>query len=110
MLFLCFSYGFPMVFLGFSYGFPMVFLGFPMVFLWFSCGFPGFSYGFPMVCEQKGAPPRLLESGHAEAFAAIAACERHGRGTFGHVGSKKGNDTIWFYSKPHTPLVHLGIP
>ena len=28
-----------------------------------------------MVCEQKGAPPRLLESGHAEAFAAIAACE-----------------------------------
>ena len=46
MVFLWFSYGFPMVFLWFSYGFPMVFLwfsyGFPMVFLWFS-------YGFPMV-------------------------------------------------------------
>ena len=36
MVFLWFSYGFPMVFLWFSYGFPMVFL-------WFS-------YGFPMVC------------------------------------------------------------
>ena len=37
MLFLWFSYGFPMVF-QFSYGFPMVFLwfsSFPMVFLWF---------------------------------------------------------------------------
>ena len=40
MVFLWFSYGFPMVFLWFSYGFPMVFLwfsyGFPMVFLWLS--------------------------------------------------------------------------
>ena len=39
MVFLWFSYGFPMVFLWFSYGFPMVFLwfsyGFLMVFLWF---------------------------------------------------------------------------
>ena len=57
MVFLWFSYGFPMVFLWFSCGFPMVFLwfsyGFPMVFLWFSYGFPmvflWFSYGFPMV-------------------------------------------------------------
>ena len=60
MVFLWFSYGFPMVFLWFSYGFPRFFLGFsygfPMVFLWFSYGFPkgfprfflGFSYGFPM--------------------------------------------------------------
>ena len=37
------------VFLCFSYGFPMVFLGFPMVFLWFSWVFPWFSYGFPVV-------------------------------------------------------------
>ena len=38
MVFLWFSYGFPMVFLWFSYGFPMVFRwfsdGFPMDFLW----------------------------------------------------------------------------
>ena len=48
MVFLWFSYSFPMVFLWFSYGFPMVF---PMVFLWFSYSFPmvflWFSYGFP---------------------------------------------------------------
>ena len=67
MVFLWFSYGFPMVVLWFSmicskpptrsYGFPMVFLwlsyGFPMVVLWFSYGFPmaflWLSYGFPMV-------------------------------------------------------------
>ena len=64
MVFLWFSYGFPMVFLWFSYGFPMVFLwfsyaflwfsyAFPMLFLWFSYGFPivflWFSYGFPML-------------------------------------------------------------
>ena len=36
MVFLWFSYGFPMVFLWFSYGFPMVFL-------WFSYGFWGMS-------------------------------------------------------------------
>ena len=36
---------FPMVFLWFSYGFPMVYLGF----LWFSMVFLWFSYGFPVV-------------------------------------------------------------
>ena len=51
MVFLRFSYGFPMVFLCFSFGFPMVFLlfpdgilmvsyRFPMIFLWFSRCFP----------------------------------------------------------------------
>ena len=45
MVFLWFSYGFPMVFLWFS----MVFLWFSMVFLWFSYGFPMVFYGFPMV-------------------------------------------------------------
>ena len=49
MVFLWFSYGFPMVFLWFSYGFPMVYHHFPMVFLWFSYGLPPFSDGFPMV-------------------------------------------------------------
>ena len=64
MVFLWFSYGFPMVFLWFSYGFPMIFLwfsyGFPMVFLWFSYGFPmvflWFSYGFPMVLDPENIP------------------------------------------------------
>ena len=63
IVFLCFSYGFPMVlcffpivFLCFSYGFPMVLCFFPMVFLCFSygfpmvlCFFPWFPYVFPMV-------------------------------------------------------------
>ena len=66
MVFLWFSYGFPMVFLWFSYGFPMVFLwfsyGFPMVFLWFSMSFdpeksrtsnlPGQAAGFLQRCSQ----------------------------------------------------------
>ena len=38
-----------MIFLWFSYDFPMVSHYFPMVFLWFSYGFPWFSYGFPMI-------------------------------------------------------------
>ena len=42
MVFLWFSYGFPVVVLWFSYGFPVVVLwfsfGFPIVVLWFSYG------------------------------------------------------------------------
>ena len=96
MVFLWFSYGFPMVFLWFSYGFPMVFLwfsyGFPLVFLWFSDGFPmvflWFSYGFPMVCEplkpNAWIPPckiRLLvnddsrRSVHAAAGIRLVTCK-----------------------------------
>ena len=49
MVFLWFSYGFPMVFLWFSYGFPMVFL-------WFS-------YGFPMVYPENRRRISLLSPG-----------------------------------------------
>ena len=40
MVFLWFSYGFPMVFLWFSYGFPMVSIHFYMVSPWFSIDGP----------------------------------------------------------------------
>jgi len=51
-----------MVFLWFSYGFPMVFLWFSHV---FSMVFPWFSYGFPMVSHYQRvsiARPRGLAS------------------------------------------------
>ena len=51
---------FPMVFLWFSYGFPMFSYGFPMVFLWFSYSFPMFSYGFPMLIPPKN--PRINQA------------------------------------------------
>ena len=52
MVFLWFSYGFPMVFLWFSYGFPMVFL-------WFSYGFPG---DIPMFRATALSLPRAPRS------------------------------------------------
>ena len=62
-----------MVFLGFSYGFPVVFLwftySFPMVLLWFSYGFPmGFLpqlLGFSHRCLGAGSlEPRRGDASH----------------------------------------------
>ena len=77
---------FPMVFLWFSYGFPMVFHGFPS----FSIVFPWFSHGFPMLSVAFFPPsfvpnPRLRsgpkfrgqtgESFHSMASATSAASQ-----------------------------------
>ena len=79
-----------MVFLWFSYGFPMVFpwfsCGFPMVFLWFS-------HGFPHVPHLQHRPVLWCRGQRSFAFGETDAAARGGSSGLGGLGGASAGGT-----------------